>query len=132
MHKKRVLTIVFIIWVVLWVVFLVREDKDDQYKSLVYAYTHSPEENVRYMMGKDLYDLLILSKTDIPEGSTYVLEGFDEFSIKEVRARDYLWPLKSVKDNPDYVIIYGSQQVDAPGYAEYRKIAAGKILARGK
>ena len=107
MNKKRFLKIIFAVWLALWVFFLVREDKDNQYKTLEYLYTHSEEDNVRYITGEKLYDFIFFCKENIPPESTYELSGFDKLSIDGVRARYYLWPLISDTDEPDFRIVYG-------------------------
>ena len=129
--KKRIFAIILIVWVVLWMFFLVREDKDGQYRMLKYFDTHSPEERVSFLVGDDLYDFLVFCRKNISPGATYELLGFEEFSIKEVRARYLLWPLKSVAEDPDFMIVYGEPARKVPGYKEYRTYGnTGLILAR--
>jgi hypothetical protein len=130
-NKLRVFKIIFIVWIVLWVLFLAREDKDGQYRMLYHLYTHDGTDNVRYVVGSDLYDFLVFCKDSIPTGFTYRLSGFKEFSIDEVRARYFLWPLKSVEKDPNFVIIYGREEEKVLGYREYRKYRdRGCILIR--
>ncbi len=95
---------IFATWLILWVVFLVREDKKGQYKDLWYFYTHGYNEKVRYILGEDLHDFLIYCKENIPEGASYSLSGFGEFDIASVRARYFLWPLRCGEENADYYI----------------------------
>lgn len=98
--------IILAIWVVLWLVFLLREDKDGQYRDLKYFYTHSYDDNVGYLLGEKLYAFLESCRQNIPKGSTYELSGFEKFSIYEVRARYFLWPLRSVSADPDFKIVW--------------------------
>ncbi|MEA3489281.1 MAG: hypothetical protein U9R44_02930 [Candidatus Omnitrophota bacterium] len=125
------LKLIFTVWVVLWVFFLVREDKDGQYGSLAYLYTHGYNDKVRYIMGGRLYDFLVFCERYMPKGTTFDLSGFEPFSIDEVRARYFLWPLRSVGNNPDFVIVYGETTGSPAGYKEYKRYGkTGRLLIR--
>ena len=131
MNKQNMLKIIFAVWIVLWIFFLVREDKSDQYRELRYLYAHNSAENARYIAGEDLYDFLVFCKDNIPTGFTYRLSGFQKFSIDEMRARYFLWPLKSIADNPDFIIVYGGKGEKVPGYKVFMKFDnKGCILER--
>ena len=131
LNKKNILRAIFAVWIVLWVLFLVREGKDGQYSALKYLYTHSYGDKVRYVTGDKLYDFLVFCRQNIPKGSTYELAGFERFSIGKVRARYFLWPLKGVGENADFKILYGKKDVKTAGYKEYKRYGGtGRILAR--
>jgi len=117
MSRGAVLKSVLAVWIALWLFFLAREDKDGQYASLNYMYTHSASENARYVVGADLYDFLILCGKTMPPGSTYRLDGFGNFSIDAVRARYILWPLRSVEKDADFIAVYGRTDASYPGYS---------------
>ena len=121
MSKKHIFNIVLIIWIVLWILFLIRPSKDGQYAELAYFYSHGYEDNVSFLLGNGLYDYIQFCKENLPAGATYELRGFKEFSIKEVRSRYHLWPLRSVKESPEYVIVYGSEELNRPGYNFYMR-----------
>jgi hypothetical protein len=110
-NKQKALKIIFAVWIILWIFFLAREDKDGQYSTLRYLYTHDSEEKTRYVMGGELYDFLISCRENMPAGSTYELSGFQEFSIDEVRARYFLWPLKSVSEKGEFEINYNEKKI---------------------
>ena len=122
MSRGAVLKSVLAVWVVLWLFFLAREDKDEQYASLNYMYTHGVSENARYIVGADLYDFLMLCGKTMPAESTYKLVGFGELSIDAVRARYVLWPLRSVEKDADFVAVYGNADAS---YTGYRRLAGG-------
>ena len=130
MNKQRILKLAFAVWIVLWVFFLAREDKDGQYRSLAYNYTHGYADKVRYLMGADLYDFLVFVAGNMPEDATYELAGFEKFSIDEVRARYFLWPLKSSAGGADFRVVYGGGEPPGPGYAEYKKGPGGRLLKK--
>ena len=116
MSRGVVLKSVLAVWVVLWLFFLAREDKDGQYEALKYIYTHDAPENARYVVGADFYDFLVLCAETMPPESTYRLDGFGEFSIDDVRARYLLWPLRRVEKDAEFVAVYGNADASYPGY----------------
>lgn len=129
--KNKIFKIIFIVWIILWVFFLIREDKDGQYKSLKYLYTHDNTDRTRYVIGGKLYDLLVFCRYHMHAGSTFELTGFKKFSIYEVRARYFMWPLKSVAENGDYLISYGGKAPQVPGFTGYKKFEnTGYLLKR--
>lgn len=121
LNKTTVLKLILVAWLVVWVIFLVREDKDDQYIGLKYLYTHGYSEGVRYIMGDKLNDFLLFAERNIPEGATYELLGFQRFSIDGYLVRYYLWPLKSVSTDPDFKLRMGATQEKIDGYREYKR-----------
>ena len=121
-NKQNVFKTIIIVWLVLWIFFLFREDKDGQYRSLMYMYTNGETEKMRYIFGGDFYDFLVFCKENLPEGSTYELLGIERFSIREVRARYFLWPVKNVKSGADFNIVYKAANVKRiPGYRVYKR-----------
>ncbi len=127
--KKNFFKIVFSVWIVLWLFFLVREDKDGQYRTLGELYRLKGEGRTRHVVGGDLYDFLRFCRAEIPEGSTYEIVGFDEYSIDKVRARYVLWPLKAGEGRTVFKIVYGSGDIDVPGYGTFRRYGEkGRLL----
>jgi len=132
MKKKRVITgIILIVWAACWIFFLAREDKDGQYASLKYFYTHDYADKQRRLLGDDLYEFLVFCMGKLPQYESYKLLGFEKFSIKEVRARYFLWPLRSVPEGAKYVIVYGRSPSRLAGYSEYIRFRdTGRVLIR--
>ena len=132
LEKKWVIRIVLIVWVVLWLIFLIREDKDDQYKMLGYLYSHGYNEKVGYIVGDKVNDLILYTGRDMAGGFTYDIKGFDKFSIDEVRARYYLWPYIRVYEEPDFIIVYGPSD-EIEGYENVKKYPGiGSLQKRRK
>jgi len=107
-----------------------REDKDDQYRDLFSMYKANYTEKVQSLIGTELYDFLVSCKTSLSEGATYNISGFKEFSIYEVRARYFLWPLRSINQDADYELRFGPDREDIVGYKEYKRHANGSIYER--
>jgi len=125
--KKVFLQILFAVWVVLWVVFLIREDKDGQYRMLRDLYGLEGEEKSRYVLGGELYDLMVFCRQSIPQGSTYEILGFEKYSIDEVRARYFLWPLRAGSRDTDFKIACRGTGAP-PGYVEYKRFDGNGCL----
>jgi len=119
--KKNIFPAILAVWLVLWIFFMIREDKDGQYDLLrkLYGAGDNNEKN-RVMMGKELYDFLVFARDAMPEGSTCELAGFEKFSIDEVRARYFLWPFKCAKGDTDFKIVFEGPIPDMPGYEEVK------------
>ena len=128
--KKNIFKLILTVWFVLWVFFLVREDKDGQYGLLRKLYGSSGMENsTRYIMGGDFYDFLVLCRGAIPEGASYEAMGFEEFSIDKVRARYMLWPRKAGCGRTDFKIFCGDNAGSARGYRVFRDFGKkGRLL----
>jgi len=130
-RKQTILKTVLAVWLALWVFFLAREDKDGQYEALAYNYAHGYAEKVGFLLGKDLYDVLVTAVNDMPGGAAYRLSGFEKFSIDEVRLRYYLWPMRSSGGEADFIIFNGESERPPAGYAEYRRLGSkGGIYKR--
>ena len=120
MNKRNIFSIILIVWTVLWIVFLVREDKDGQYRTLGYLYAHTPQEGMQHLMGDKLYSFIRYCKENIPPDATYQMFGFEDFSIDEVRARYFLWPRKRVEEGADFEVVYGDNPRVIPVEKEVR------------
>lgn len=115
-RMKALSRVIIIMWLILWAFFLIREDKDGQYASLKTIYTIPDSEKFRFILGANLYDFLLFCRSNIPDGATYNMEGFEKFSIDAVRARYFLYPLREVLENADFKIVYGKSPVSLDGY----------------
>jgi hypothetical protein len=130
-NKENILKLLLAIWIVLWVLFLIREDKDGQYASLKYQYSHGREDRMRNIMTPELYDLMLFCREKMPAGSTCELAGFKAFSIDEVRARYFLWPVRNTRGDADFIIIYEGGYTPGEGYTELKGYTGkGKVLIK--
>jgi hypothetical protein len=129
MNKHLVFKIILSVWLILWVLFLIREDKEGQYRSLAFMYTHGREEGMRHLYGEGLYDLAVYCAKNMREGSTYNMTGFAKFSIEEVRARYLLWPLRRVDRDADYIVMRGMEK-EMPGYELSGKAGDGTLWVK--
>ena len=119
MKYNKIFKIIFIVWVALWVVFLVRENKKGRYGMILDLYRIERPYRAAYLMGNDLYGFLAASRDEMTKGSTYEIIGFDKYSIEPVRMRYFLWPLRAGKGNVDYKIVCKD---DGSGWSGYKVI----------
>ena len=128
MKLKFIFKAILLTWIILWMVFLVRQSKKGQYEKLTYFYANDYNSRVKYLLGDDLADFLVFCAGNIPSGSTFDIRGFERYSIKEVRARYYLWPLYRTEDNPDFIIVYGSVGAVPDGYEKFKALEGKGIV----
>ncbi|MDD4013964.1 MAG: hypothetical protein PHW14_07215, partial [Candidatus Omnitrophica bacterium] len=102
-------------------IFIIKEDKDGQYAMLGYLYTHTPDENMRHVVGERLQDFVAFSKDNIPRDATFGMRNFGNLTLGEVRARYMMWPWRCIgtKDMPDYIIVWEDTGEPVEGYGLY-------------
>jgi len=131
--KRSIFITVLAVWLVLWMFFLIREDKDGQYAEVYSLYTAKGAQKMRVVLGGELYDFLVSCRSVVPARTTYELVGFEELSIDQVRARYFLWPLRQGKGETHIKIIYSAERVEMPGYEPYMTFGRkGQILKRSR
>jgi hypothetical protein len=128
--KKRIFTLIFIIWVVMWAAFTVRElvakKQLKEYKTL---FCLSLQGKYAHITGKELYELVALANTVFPEGAGYKLIGLEEGSIEKRRAAYYLYPAVE-KEDPDYLVVYNMPGFRAEGYFELKKLDDVRVILK--
>ena len=117
---KKIFITILSTWVILWLFFLVREDKDGQYRMIGELYRSSDAEKTGTVYGAGFYDFLVFCRNAMPADATYEIRGFDKYSIDEVRARYFLWPMRSDTRRPDFEIVYGRGQSVPAGYRKFK------------
>jgi len=98
----KIWKIVFIIWLILWFLFLVRgfvKKEFNEFKAISFA---SIDEKKAYLMGKGLYDFLKYCQENMPIESTYKITG-ELTKHNKARLVYYLYPRVHSED-PDYVL----------------------------
>ena len=131
MKKNRTFKMIIVVWMVLWVFFLIREDKDGQYATIAKLYSSKGNEKTRVLYGEEFYDFLVFCRKEIPAGSSFETLGFKKFSIDTVRARYFLWPLRGGDGKTDYKIVFSGGDQNIPGYSLFKRHGStGYILTR--
>jgi len=105
-NTKLLFRIVFITWVFMWLLFLVRgmvkvEIKD--YKNLL---GKTLEEKRAYVTGKEFYEFILFCEKVIPGNATFSVEAKYDDSMDYFRFPYYLYPAMRDIDNPGYIACY--------------------------
>jgi len=128
-YQKLVYTFFISAFLLLWAVFLFRENKRGEYAELRYLYAHNDIEKRRFVMGASEYDYLAYCKETLPANATYRIIGLEDIAL--VRARYMLWPARVDLDKPDFLLVFKSHYSIPQGYAEFKKFQGdGYILKR--
>ncbi len=104
--KNRILTIIFLIWAVLWVYFVARGLFKDKhiydYKALI---SRSLEGKRAYVTGDRLYEFLTFCNKSLPAGATYEIRGLEHLSLDARRTVYHLYPHLQSGD-PDFILMF--------------------------
>lgn len=120
MRPKLIFRIVFIAWVFIWLLFLVRgliKGEAKHYKNL---FGRSLEEKRAYVTGEEFYRFILFCKEVIPEDSDCKVEAEYDDSMDYFRFAYYIYPSLRNLDNPEYIACY-KMKFSKGGY---RKIAS--------
>lgn len=130
--KYKILKIVFVIWIILWIAFTVRELFRKgyfwDYKILV---SRSLDGKRSYVTGDKLYGFLTFSNNVLPGGASYGWIGVEDGSIDKRRATYYLYPHLE-KDNPDFILVYAEAHLSREGYGLFAKLDETRYILKRK
>jgi hypothetical protein len=105
--RMRLTRLILQVWVIVWVLFLVRPFS--LHKSSLLEYLELAkgdfETRRRIAYGTDFCRFLNFCKARIPGDSRFQLVGFERESVDRVRAYYYLYPRLS-SQKPDYILVY--------------------------
>lgn len=117
-----------ITFLLLWVVFMIRESKKGEYRELKYLYTHNDIEKRRSIMVADEYDYLTFCKKFIPANATYKIVGLEDLAFAQ--ARYMLWPDRIDLKNPEFILVFKSSYVIPEGYEEFMRFQDKGFVVR--
>jgi hypothetical protein len=119
---KKILTLLFLIWLVLWVVFAARElfykGQMPEYKKLI---SLSLEGKRASITGERLYEFIVFASAKMPKGSSYGLAGVEEGSLDKRRAVYYLYP-NLEKPDAQYLLVFDAPDFKAASYVEFVRL----------
>ena len=117
--KFRILKIAFLIWILLWVWFVVREliikENLADYKNLI---AMGLESKHAYITGTTLYEFIAFSNDKLPDSASYRLIGLEDGSHDKRRAVYYLYP-HIERSDADFLLIYGASAETHKGFEKY-------------
>lgn len=128
--KNNILKIAFLVWVILWIWFVVRDlflkDNMNSYRVLI---TRSLEGKHSYVTGDRLYEFLQFSSGKLPAHVSYNIVGFEPESLENRRAVYYMYPLIE-KDDPDYILVYDKPGFEKAGYVMDSKMDGSRYILK--
>lgn len=98
--------IVFIVWVFMWLLFLVRGLIKTEMKDYRNLLGKTLEEKRAYVTGREFYNFIIFCENIIPKDATYSVEAKYDQSLDYFSFAYYLYPAMRDIDNPEYVACY--------------------------
>ncbi|MFH1593065.1 MAG: hypothetical protein ABID09_00020 [Candidatus Omnitrophota bacterium] len=107
---------IFTFWVILWVNFLIRDlfVKGQIHDYAILAGSGSAGRR-SHVYGEPFFGLLMLSKESLSEEASFKFAGVADMSIDHRRGIYYLYP-RVEKEDPDYILVYGSEGFEKEGY----------------
>lgn len=127
---KKIVLILFSIWIVLWVNFILRDlfvrgDFAD-YKVLL---TRDRAGKTSYAYGDRLFKFLNFCKESLPEQASYALLGVEKLSLADRHVTYYLYP-HIRKENPDFLLIFNTPGFNKEGYRSYKRLNEETFILR--
>jgi len=135
MTKKGITNLVFfVVWLIVWVLFLVRpyfiKQQGQEYARLLIS---NPEQKRALVVGPKLYAFIQFCNAALPDGSDYQIEGIKHDHLDYRRAVYYLYPhIKNSQTPPSFLIVYQLPGFAKEGYALYRAFDERCFILRKK
>jgi len=121
----KILKIAFLIWLVLWANFILRDlfrkgDIND-YKALLSR--DSLEAKHSYVTGDVFYEFVKFCRDSLPPGSSYELIGMEKGSLTRRQAAYYLYPNLEEEGVSDFMLVYKASRPGPAGdYELFRSL----------
>lgn len=131
MKSKQIFRIVFIAWVVIWLLFLVRglvKGEARDYKNL---FGKSLEEKRAYVAGEEFYEFILFCKKVIPEDSDYTVKADYDATLDYFRFAYYIYPVLRNLDDPEYIACY-KVKFTKEGYESVASLSDNKYILKRK
>lgn len=128
--KQTIIALVLIAWVVLWLMFLVREvfikGKMDDYAALA---GRSFEGKHAYVTGEDLYEFVDYCRAATPADSTFEFEGLEAGALEKRRVVYYLYP-RLEEPEADLIFVYRVPGYTRAGYELHGALDENRYILR--
>jgi len=118
--RQRLFQAIFVIWVVLWANFTIRDlvkaGRLFEYRDLLLR--PSAEAKRSYVFGDRFYEFLKICDTKIPRSLNYEIVGLEDGSLDQRRAAYLLYPrLESAA--ADYILVYNLPSFERKSYKSF-------------
>lgn len=128
--KSKVFVSIFLVWVAVWLLFLIRDTfiPDHKHPSAFSDYkillSRSTEGKRSYLSDDRFYEFLAFCKEKLPPGASFKLAILNEnfcWSIYKRRAIYYLYPHLE-EDNAGFILVYDEYDVPKTGYGIFARL----------
>jgi len=127
--SKVIFKIVFISWVIIWLIFLIRGFAKGELKDYKFLWGKTLEEKRAYVTGEEFYKFILFCKRIIPEDSDYTVFANYDATMDYYRFAYYIYPSLRNLYNPEYVACY-KVNVSRPGYEYVASLGEDKYVLR--
>jgi len=128
--KQTIVALVLIAWVVLWLMFLVREVF---IKGRVHDYValagRSFEGKHAYVTGEDLYEFVDYCRAATPADATFEFEGLEPGALEKRRVVYYLYP-RLEEPEAEYIFVYRVPEYSRVGYDLHGALDKDRYILR--
>lgn len=125
-------TIIFVIWVALWIMFLARENfiknnvKD--YKILM---SRTLEGKRAYVTGDRFYEFLLFCNEKLPDGAEYEWVKADKQDHTRRRSTYYLYPHLE-KEGAQFLLVYDDHNAAGEGWEMFARLDDSRYILKKK
>ncbi len=128
-NPKLIFRIVFIAWVAVWLLFLIRglvKGEANDYKNLI---GKTLEEKRAYVTGEEFYEFITFCKGVIPEDSDYSVEADYDETMDYFRFAYYVYPSLRNLEDPEYIVCY-KKRFSKKGYKRLDSLSKDKYILK--
>ena len=129
LKSKLTFKIVFIAWVAMWLLFLVRglvKGEAGDYKNL---FGKNLEQKRAYVTGEEFYAFIIFCKNVIPDDSDYTVEADYDQTLDYYNFAYYIYPSLRNLNDPEYIACYKTKSTK-DGYEVIASLSDDKYILR--
>lgn len=130
MDKKLAVRITLAIWVIIWILFLIRPYfKKNLLKEYSVLLRSSTEEKRACVFGQRLYGFVKFCNASLPPSSSYEIIGLEEHPLDRRRMVYCLYP-NAEKEPHEFLLVYGIKDYYRKGYSSYKSMASEQYILR--
>lgn len=116
MRSEKIFKIIFIAWVAMWLLFLVRGLVKGEARDYANLFGKSLDEKRAYVTGEEFYRFISFCKKIIPEDSDYTVEADYDATMDYFRFSYYIYPALRDLEDPEYIACY-KVDFESDGYS---------------
>ena len=130
MKSKTIFRIVFIAWVFIWLLFLVRGFVKGEAKEYKDLFGKTLEEKRAYVAREDFYEFILFCKAAIPEDSDYKIVASYDGWLDYFMFSYHMLPTLQNLDNPEYIACYKKGKFSKKGYQPIAVLSKYKYIVK--